>query len=90
MAHQVAYDLAEKTRKRTERQSAQVNKHRRKVEERLKMTTKVRRCLTCSEEFVSEGPWNRICESCNTKNANVFVKERHWQTAEAGFEEEPE
>lgn len=28
-------------------------------------------CLSCGEEFKSEGPWNRICSDCAQRNAAV-------------------
>lgn len=32
-----------------------------------------RRCLACGRMFDSEGPWNRICPKCKTK-------QRHWMS----------
>jgi len=29
---------------------------------------KVRTCLGCNKEFLSEGPWNRFCQNCQVKN----------------------
>lgn len=28
----------------------------------------MRSCLRCDKDFLSEGPWNRICGPCKTKN----------------------
>lgn len=29
---------------------------------------KLRTCLGCNKEFMSSGPWNRLCPSCAQKN----------------------
>ncbi|NQT20078.1 MAG: hypothetical protein HQ592_10270 [Planctomycetes bacterium] len=34
----------------------------------------VRRCLSCGKDFLSEGPWNRICPHCSERNASVSVR----------------
>lgn len=34
---------------------------------RAKGRVKKRKCLTCPETFMSEGPHNRMCHSCRTK-----------------------
>ncbi len=33
---------------------------------------KFRPCITCSEEFKSEGPHNRMCDTCRRTSADVF------------------
>jgi hypothetical protein len=30
-----------------------------------------RLCLSCNQEFLSEGPWNRICPRCSERNVAV-------------------
>ena len=32
---------------------------------------KPRTCLGCGVEFLSEGPWNRLCDSCAHRNASI-------------------
>jgi len=34
-----------------------------------------RTCLSCGENFLSEGPWNRICAACSEHN-NAFSHAR--------------
>ena len=31
----------------------------------------LRTCLVCDKKFLSEGPWNRICPTCNGRNLLV-------------------
>lgn len=32
------------------------------------------KCLKCDREFVQEGPYNRICESCNRQNEHLPLR----------------
>lgn len=32
-----------------------------------------RECLKCGRKFESAGPWNRLCQSCNSDNAKLPV-----------------
>lgn len=36
---------------------------------------KARLCLRCGEKFLSEGPYNRVCEDCSVINARVYKNE---------------
>ena len=40
---------------------------------------KPRTCLKCGETFASEGPWNRICSSCNRDNDTLHLSEAQVQ-----------
>ena len=35
---------------------------------------KERLCLKCGEKFLSERPYNRICEKCSLKNEEIALK----------------
>ena len=53
------------------------NRERGKLMERPSVRTrfskrKYRTCLSCPREFLSDGPWNRICPRC-TKSVNSTV-----------------
>jgi len=37
---------------------------------------KVRCCLACGDEFLSEGPWNRICPVCSERNGTYSPRSR--------------
>jgi len=34
----------------------------------------IRACLSCGKNFLSEGPWNRICTNCTERNSSVSAK----------------
>lgn len=47
------------------------------IEAEQEKTRKMRLCLKCDppKKFLSNGPWNRVCEKCNHINERVFKKE---------------
>ena len=38
---------------------------------------KHRTCLRCGKKFLSQGPWNRFCETCSHRNATIRCKRHH-------------
>lgn len=49
-----------------------------------------RTCLSCGEEFPSEGPWNRICPSCSDHNTAVsYSRSRGNSMSSPDPEEQP-
>lgn len=51
-----------------DRAQAEVRKDRMEAEARRR----TRPCITCSEEFRSDGPHNRMCNACRTRAADDF------------------
>jgi len=35
---------------------------------------KLRTCLRCNKEFLSDGPWNRLCQACSEKNRSSRIR----------------
>ena len=48
---------------------------------RFKPEKRLRRCLKCDQDFVSEGPDNRLCDRCRKENGRITAG------AIRGFEE---
>ena len=42
----------------------------------------LRKCLGCGKEFLSQGPWNRLCGECRKRARNYeetySLEERRW------------
>jgi len=38
-------------------------------------TTKKLVCLACDKPFLSQGPWNHICQPCAKKNEHKFHRQ---------------
>jgi len=47
--------------------AAKIRRQEKEIAQRLYKQRKIRTCLSCGGEFMSDGPWNRRCPECASR-----------------------